>query len=106
MPKKKTPKSNIDEVLGGYDATSLLGELNTLEGSLGWKLFTSFVYYQAAVHGTMSNVLIQETGKQFEACSAASKAEVLREISDKFMDVLRKKVVGDTGVLTSEIPHD
>jgi len=109
MPKPKKQQStsqNLTEALNNYDSKSLLAALNSFEGSLGWEVFKSFIYYQAATHGTMSNSMVQESGKQMEACAAGAKAEVLREVIDQFMDLLKSKVKGFDGVVTQDIPQD
>ena len=101
--KQPLQTEGFQDTLNKYDATSLLGALNSFETSLGWELFKAFVYYQASVHGTMSNVMIQQTGKTMEACAAGAKAEVLREVLDQFMSQLRDKVVGKDGVVDNNV---
>jgi hypothetical protein len=107
MPKrKKAQKSNPDSPLDQYDSVTLMAALNSFERSLGWDVFKSFLYYQAAAHGTMSNVLVQQSGKQAEACAAGAKAEVLREVMDVFMEQLKQKIKGTEGVVESPRPDD
>jgi hypothetical protein len=113
MPKRKvqekphlTPKDvnkEFEEKLETYDAKTLIEAVDSFEHSLGWELFKSFVYYQASVHGTMSNVLIQQTNRTMEACAAGAKAEVLREMMDQFMTQLKNKIVGESGVVDSVV---
>src|ERR1700719_659356 len=108
MPKRKAPEKKLlttkefQEKLEAYDATSLMGALNSFDNSLGWELMKSFMYYQAAVHGTMSNAMIQQSGKTMEACASGAKAEILREVIDQFMQQLRDKVVGKDAVIQEE----
>jgi hypothetical protein len=112
MPKRKAQEKppltskEFQEKLDSIDSVSLIGALNSFENSLGWELMKSFMYYQAAVHGTMSNVLIQQTGKTMEACASGAKAEVLREVIDQFMQQLRDKVIGKEGVVEEPIIYD
>jgi hypothetical protein len=107
MPrKKKVIKSPEENVLDQYPRESLLAALSSFEGNIGWGMMKEFIYYQAAVHGTMANVLVQQTGKQYEACAAGAKAEALREVVDQFMTQLRDKVLGHTGVVETERPED
>jgi hypothetical protein len=111
MRQRKAPdqtplQTNIKEFFDKYDSVSLAAALRTFEATPGWELFKSFLYYQAAVHGTMSNVLIQQTGRQFEACSSGAKAEVLREVVDVFMDNLYEKIKGNEGVVEGVVPQE
>jgi hypothetical protein len=100
--KPHLTNKEFEAVLDKYDAVSLVGILNSFEDSEAWNLVKAFIYYQAAVHGTMSNVLIQESGKTMEACAAGAKAEVLRELIDNFMDQLRSKIAKKDGVVQEE----
>ena len=107
MPRGKKSKphnADINGVLDAYSAEHSLAALNTLETSTAWDMFKTFIYYNAAVHGTMSNVLIQQDGKTLAACASGAKAEVLREVVDQFMDLLKRKVVGDTGLVEDTRP--
>lgn len=106
--EKKLQTNNLEfqEKLNSYDSTSLIAALNSFENSLGWELMKSFIYYQAAAHGTMSNVLIQQSDKTMEACAAGAKAEVLREVIDQFMTQLRNKAVGNDGVVETPVIYD
>lgn len=108
MPKRKAQEKPLltnkefEAALDKYDAVSLAGIINSFEDSEAWNLVKTFIYYQAAVHGTMSNILIQQSGKTMEACAAGAKAEVLRELTDQFMDQLRSKIAKNDGVVQEE----
>lgn len=106
VKKPLRSKDNLQESLESYDAKTLYAVLNSFEGSLAWEVFKSFIYYNAAVHGTMSNDLIQQTGKTMEACASGAKAEVLREVVDKFIDTLKAKISGDEGVVQPLPPEE
>lgn len=108
MRRGRPPKilnQATETALSKYDSVSLLAALNQLETSLGWQVFKEFAYYQAAAHGTMSNVLVQQTGREREATAAGAKAEVLREVMDKFIDQLRDKVQGMDGSIENPPPE-
>ena len=107
MPRgRPRKKADIQEFLDSYDDASLIASLNSFEGSLGWDLLKSFLYYQASFHAGAALVLAQQTGRQFEAASAGAKAEVLREAADNFLPQLRSKVAGNEGVVEDSRPLD
>ena len=109
MRQQKAPEKpllNNKEFFDKYDAVSLAAVLRTFEATEGWELFKSFLYYQASVHGTMANVLVQQTGKQFEACASGAKAEVLREVIDQFMNNLYLKIQGNEGLIETPVPQE
>jgi hypothetical protein len=106
QPAVQPRPNNPSEFFDKYDAKSLIAALNTFENQLGWELFKSFVYYQAAVHGTMSNAMIQQSNKTMEACAAGAKAEVLREVVDQFMELLKRSVAQENGVIEQPVPEE
>lgn len=79
--------------------------LNTLEQSEAWRVFQAFVEHNAAVHAGACLYYSQETGRQIEAAASAAKAEVLRSMSKDFMQMLRNKALGDTGVVENPMPE-
>lgn len=108
MPKRKkrlAPNPPQTAIAANYDSRTLVGAVELLERSLGWETLKEFIYYQAAVHRTMSNVLVQQTGKQYEACAAGAKAETLLEVADKFLEQLKDKVQGNTGIVEDVRPE-
>lgn len=104
MPKPKKNQKKVSDFLNTYDAKALIGALGSFENSLGWDLFKSFLYYQAANHAGMSVIFAQQTGKQYEACASGAKAEVLRNVVDDFIIQLKNKVVGNEGVIENVRP--
>lgn len=102
----QTNKTDLQEFLNSEDPRSLVGALASLENSQGWKLFTSFMFYQAANHVGVALYLAQCTGKQQEAAASAAKAEVLREVADTFLTSLQAKIAGNEGLVTETIPEE
>lgn len=105
MPRQKKRPVPNPLIAANYDSHTLVGAVEILERSLGWEALKEFIYYQAAVHRTMSNVLVQQTGKQYEACAAGAKAEALLEVADRFLDQLKDKVQGNTGIVEDVRPE-
>ena len=94
MPKQKQNQPKLEEHLNGYDKASLVGAVNSLEGSLGWTVFKSYMEYVAASHAGHAILLAQHTGSTVEASAAAAKAEVLREVAETFLPDLRRRASG------------
>ena len=105
-PKKQPAQNPTILPLANYDTATLLSALQSFEHSIGWEVFKDFVYGNAVMHGIASNQLIQQSGRQFEACAAGAKSEILREMITLFINQLKERLQGNEGIVESHRPEE
>jgi len=106
VPKQKTNPKKLADHLKDFDRLSLSGAVRSLEDSLGWKVFASYVEHVAAFYAGQALAMAQHSGATAETASAAAKAEVLREVMETFLPDLQKKVRGESGIVENPPPQD
>lgn len=97
--KAQERKPLLSEFLDSYDRKSLLAALNTLELTEGWELFTAYARYAQRRYEVDALDLIAKGDSVQAAAYASGYAKGVEDISSKFLEGLKKIVVGHSDAM-------
>lgn len=101
MPKlkKQSLKNNLEGFLTGYDSSSLVGVLNTLENNVAWEVFTAYAAKVQRQYEVDALDMTSKFGKDKEAAYASGYAKCAEDMQKDFMQGLKQTVLNVNPVI-------
>ena len=110
MPKRKltpiNPKLSLKEFLDTYDQRSLVGALNSFEGSLGWELLQAYGRMVQRENEITALDLIPKQDMVQAASYASGYAKGISDLLEHFLPGLQKTITQVSPVIESERPEE